>query len=630
VAAVLLFHAQFTWARGGFLGVSAFFTLSGFLITSLVLRERSGHGRIDLRRFWSRRARRLLPAAFVALGGVLVYGVFAAADAQLATLRADVLSALAYVANWRFVFHHQSYAEIFNGTPSPVLHFWSLAIEEQFYVVFPLLAVACLALGKGSLKLFGAVLATLVVASVLLSIVLAAPASDFTRVYYGTDTRAAELLIGALLAIALARRQPTEGAVRASFAALGSGCFLVLLVLWSTVDRSEHWLYHGGFALHALLTSAVLLACLVPGPLAAFLSVGPLRGLGRVSYGVYLYHWPVYLWLSPERLPGLGRTGLFVLRVGVTLAVAAVSFRYVERPVRRGAAIAPAWTRVVAPVAVAALVLGAIAVHAASTANDVTFAAVLDGPTPVPRRLAAAADEPANAYHRAVHGRALRVLVVGDSVGQTLGRGFERWALRGQPVQVWNQAHSFCSLSRYAPRVSGIAKAGPQPSSCDDWQTRWRRDVHDYDPDVVVLLYTLWETVPREVPGASGYLPFDDPAYRRWQLGEYERAASVLSSNGARVVWLTAPCVHRTVFDAAQNSKANRVYAMLNADRIARIGRARPDVVRVVDLAGELCPNGRFGSSYRGVEHVRPDGSHFRDAGSEAVAGWLMGKILAH
>jgi peptidoglycan/LPS O-acetylase OafA/YrhL len=561
---------------------------------------------------------------------VLVYGAFVAGNAQLATLRADVLSALAYVANWRFVFHHQSYAEIFNGTPSPVLHFWSLAIEEQFYVVFPVLAVGCLAVGKGSAKVLGAVLAALVVASVCVSIVLAAPASDFTRVYYGTDTRAAELLIGALLAVALTRRQPTERGVRASFAALGSCCFLVLLVLWSTVDRSEHWLYHGGFALHALLTSAVLLACLVPGPLATFLSIGPLRGLGRISYGVYLYHWPLYLWLSPERFPGLGQTGLFVLRVGVTLAVAVVSFRYIERPVRRGSLVAPAWSRVVAPVAIAALVVGALAVHARPAPNDVTFAAVFDGPTPVPRRLAAVADEPANAYHRAVRGRALRVLVVGDSVGETLGRGFEHWALRGRPVQVWNQAHSFCSLARYAPRVSGIASAGPQPSSCDDWEARWRRDVRDYDPDVVVLLYTVWETVPRQLPGAPRYVPFAEPSYRRWQLGEYERAVSVLSSRGARVVWLTAPCVQRTVFDAAQNRQANRTYAKLNADRIARIGRARADVVRVVDLAGEVCPNGQFLSTYRGVEHARPDGSHFTDAGSEAVAGWLMGKILAH
>src|SRR5205823_4519833 len=137
VGAVLLFHSGFSWARGGFLGVSAFFTLSGYLITTLLLDAHARAGRISLRDFWSRRARRLLPAATITLAGVIAFGAAVATVEQLRSLRGDVLAALAYVANWHFIYSGQGYDHLFSA-PSPTLHFWSLAIEEQFYIVFPL------------------------------------------------------------------------------------------------------------------------------------------------------------------------------------------------------------------------------------------------------------------------------------------------------------------------------------------------------------------------------------------------------------------------------------------------------------------------------------------------------------
>src|SRR5262245_16186246 len=209
VAGVLGFHAGFTWMRGGYLGVSAFFTLSGFLICTLLLTEHDRTGGVDLRNFWSRRARRLLPAAIVAIGVAVVFGMLAASPSQITALRADGLSALAYIANWHFVAAHQSYADLF-AAPSPLQHFWSLAVEEQFYLLFPLVVAGCFAVSLLPRRLLALALSLLIGGSVL-ALVLVANPSHVERAYYGTDTRAAELLIGALLALLLhgRRRAPS-------------------------------------------------------------------------------------------------------------------------------------------------------------------------------------------------------------------------------------------------------------------------------------------------------------------------------------------------------------------------------------------------------------------------------------
>ena len=209
VAAVVLFHAQFDWMKGGYLGVSTFFTLSGFLITSLLLAERSGTGQVDLRRFWTRRVRRLMPASFAALALIALFGIFAADAVQKRNLAGDVISALAYVANWRFLFSNQSYGELF-AAPSPVQHFWSLAIEEQFYLVFPVLAWFALARLRVRQGVFAVVVAVLIAGSLALTLF---GGLSHDAIYYNTFTRAAELLAGSLLAALIYRRRVTSAMV---------------------------------------------------------------------------------------------------------------------------------------------------------------------------------------------------------------------------------------------------------------------------------------------------------------------------------------------------------------------------------------------------------------------------------
>lgn len=332
VIGVLCFHSEFTWASGGFLGVSLFFTLSGFLITTIVLEGHATTGRVHLRAFYARRFRRLMPAALLVLAGVVVFGATVASATQMRSLQGDVWSALANVANWRMITAGHSYAEIF-AAPSPVEHFWSLAIEEQFYWIMPLLVIALLRLGRGRHRLVGATFALLAVASTLWCAVVF-NGGEQARAYYGTDTRAAELLIGCVLAVITIRRPQFGTATRRLLAGLGAVSLLGLLVLWNLAGSTDAFLYRGGFAACAVAGALVILGAQQPGPLRSVLAWKPLVLLGTISYGVYLIHWPIFLWLSPART-GLAPWPLFGLRLAVTLAAAVLSYATVETAIRR-------------------------------------------------------------------------------------------------------------------------------------------------------------------------------------------------------------------------------------------------------------------------------------------------------
>ena len=271
VIGVLLFHGGFTWARGGFLGVSTFFTLSGFLITNLLVREFDRSGRIDLVRFWARRFRRLLPAALLAIALVGIVWWIIGSSAQVTALRGDMWSAIAYVANWRFLFSGTSYASLFSD-PSPLQHFWSLAIEEQFYLVFPPVVLFVMAVGGRRLLAVLTTIATL--GSVGLLIVAR---DDFDRIYYGTDTRAAELLLGVLLAIWWSGRQRAHDMTtgRRGRAADIAGLIALagVLVSWSRVPETWDWLGRGGLPIYAIATSLIIYIATRPGWTTAVLSM---------------------------------------------------------------------------------------------------------------------------------------------------------------------------------------------------------------------------------------------------------------------------------------------------------------------------------------------------------------------
>jgi peptidoglycan/LPS O-acetylase OafA/YrhL/lysophospholipase L1-like esterase len=340
VLAVIAFHEQLGWAPGGLLGVAVFFTLSGYLITDLLLGQWSAHGRLRLGDFWLRRARRLLPALFVMLAAVTAW-VTIADRARLAGLRGAVAAAATYWSNWYLIAANQSYFARF-APPAPLDHLWSLAVEEQFYLIWPwllLLGLCCLGTRRAaSVRWLALPTLALAAASAAAMLLLYHPGLDPTRVYEGTDTRAFGLLIGAALAMVWPSRRQAAPARRSRVLLDGAGfagLAVIALMIWR-VGQYAPFAYRGGLVVLSLAAAAVTAAAACPGSLVGLvLGWRPLRWLGVRSYGIYLWHYPVIVLTSPpntgEDLPRAA------VQVAASVLLAALSWRFVEEPVRHGA-----------------------------------------------------------------------------------------------------------------------------------------------------------------------------------------------------------------------------------------------------------------------------------------------------
>lgn len=644
VAVVLLFHNGFSWAVGGFLGVSTFFTLSGYLITSLLVAEHDRHGRIDLRRFWGRRFRRLMPASLVCLAGVVVFGATVATAGQLVDLRGDVFASMFYVANWRFIADGASYAALF-GSPSPVLHFWSLAIEEQFYVVFPLFVAGILFVAKGSRKVLAGVVAVACVGSVTLCARLAATSID--AAYYNTFSRAAELLIGVLLALAMATPGVSR-ALRRSRATVvattvGVAALVVCIVLWHRVDQTDGWLYRGGLAAYALLTVALIVGATRTGLLRSLFSARALRWLGRISYGVYLYHWPIFLWLTPLRT-GLSQWPLFALRMAVTLAAALVSYHLIEQPIRSGRRITGWRPFVVAPLAVTVLALATLWVTAnpptgqlirfdgAENPDAPDFVAAEAVAAPVPTTTPPELDQyvvapaPALPPPPALRpGERPRLYLAGDSGAFTLGVGMSLWADDTGAAQVWNAGKLGCGVGR-GGRMIYVEKERATFPECDVMPLEWFDAMRQHRPHVVAMMHGTWDTADRLLPGDDTWRAPGDPVYDRFLLRELTAAIDVLQGQGATVVLLTHPLIRTGIteqlpgpFPEAEPERMRRLNELL-----VEASALRPRTM-VLDLAAHMAarPNGELDLA------ERPDGIHWTQDAARVLADWLGPQLLA-
>jgi peptidoglycan/LPS O-acetylase OafA/YrhL len=334
VLAVFAYHAGLDWVPGGFLGVDVFFVISGYLITSLLLREFRGTGHIELTRFWLRRARRLLPAVGVLIAAAMVVSAIAEPD-QIGQIRGDALASLFYFANWHFIFDHNSYFEGF-GRPSLFTHLWSLSVEEQFYLFWPLVFAAGMKVfGRGRLLL--GVLAG-AIASVVLAWIFFDPGHDASRIYYGTDTHAVGLLAGVALALVWS---PTELRTHKSFGplvgpildAVGVIALGYLILSFVHVHDYDLALWHGGYLWIALATALLLAALAHPAArLGGIIGRPALLWLGLRSYSFYLWHWPVLAMTRPGVDIDLPRGILIPLQLLACLALADLSYRFIELP----------------------------------------------------------------------------------------------------------------------------------------------------------------------------------------------------------------------------------------------------------------------------------------------------------
>ena len=633
VTAVILYHAEPSWAIGGYFGVDVFFVLSGYLITSLLLREWQGSGGIALRAFWARRARRLLPALFLMLGVVGVVAVVLPQVLGSPGLLGDTVATVGYVANWHLIAAHTNYFAL-AANPSPLLPTWSLAIEEQFYLVWPLVLLLLVGgfrrrrrvhasqdPGGSRLLLVAGVAATGAAASALLMAFLTPIGSaSVNRTYYGSDTRAQGLLIGAALAAVCMWWGPIRTALgRRLLWVLGVAGAVGIAVMWRTVAESSAFTFHGGFALLAVCTAAVI-ACvtLTPGhPLARGLSVQPLPYIGRISYGMYLWYWPVLLVMTSDRthLQGLS---LLAARMVVIVAISAASFHLVETPVRRGVLAGwRSWVAVPASVAtIAALPLLMPSLDAQVPAAQATTTRAYSALAQLPPVVATT--------------NPVRILLVGDSMIGSLGVGLSSLASH-YGAQVVNRGSPGCSLAE-ATQVRVLWYTDPPgvPCEADNPQhvlTTYRSLVRQFDPDVVVYLARS-DTLDTERDGTWQHL--GQPAFDRWAEARYEQAIATLSSTGAHVVLLTTPYYQSGQQGDGQPLPENDPSRVTIDNRLLAAAAARnASKATVVNFGAMLSPAGRFVTQVDGVPVRCTDGIHVTVPGGQWVGEHLLPRLVS-
>ncbi|PGV66925.1 acetyltransferase [Bacillus cereus] len=338
ILGVILYHINFNWMPGGFLGVTVFFVLSGYLITDILAMEWKRNKRIDLKKFWLSRARRLLPGMFVMLVITLAW-ITIFHSSLLEKMRGDSLAALFYVSNWWYIYHKLSYFDNFNQL-SPLNHFWSLAVEEQFYVVWPFI----ISLGLYHIKKQSRMILLIclgAVASALAMAILYEPGTDPSRIYYGTDTRAFSLLIGAALALLWPSNRLANKIIPKARLILdvvgGTALIIILLMFWKT-NQYDPFLYNGGMVLLSIATALLVANLAHPASgIAQFLRFRPLRWIGIRSYGIYLWHYPILTLTTPKVNAGDFSLIRAILQFLLIIMIAQISWKYIEKPIRQGA-----------------------------------------------------------------------------------------------------------------------------------------------------------------------------------------------------------------------------------------------------------------------------------------------------
>jgi len=631
VAAVVLYHFAPQLVPAGFIGVDVFLVLSGFLITSLALEEVDRTKTMSAPGFFARRARRLLPAAIATIVVVVIIARILDHGSVDTSLRGHAVASLTYIANWWSIAQHNSYQAAF-GAESPLNHFWSLAVEEQFYLVFPIALIGVIALLKrriglhrlAHIALVGATVGA--IASCALMWILRTPGTDPSRVYLGTDTRSQALFVGIAIAC-IVRLWPVHSLQRVSRAILSAAALLALATLVGiavAADFRSNWLYTGGFLLVAVTTGIVVLA--LNGHNSFFskaLSLKWLRTLGLVSYGLYLWHWPVKVFVTQERL-GLsddrtGRIELFVIRCALTAVATALSWYLIEQPFRRkkSTTTETASTKRASGLFVALGALGATAL----IVGVVWFAAA---PTARPQADYSSNIAPTISSEKGPE-LPISLLWFGDSVAWAMGGGAISFPwptdynspFDPRQIIIWNKGIGECPLLHKPSRSFGIVRAG---SSCIGWEAKWRDAAAAFPPDAMVWSGALRDTYDVRVDGK--WIAFGSPEWVALYNAELDKAAAIATENEVPLIILSQ--ADPKEFPGEKNEESLTAANIGKFTQLRQIQRnyvlAHPSSTISIDINDLMCSGGSCEETTPSGEIIRPDHLHFSAAGARYLA----------
>jgi peptidoglycan/LPS O-acetylase OafA/YrhL len=623
VAAVIVFHFAPSVLPAGFLGVDVFFVVSGFLIARLITRELAGTGRVSLAGFWARRARRLLPALSTVTVVVLVATAIVFSNIEVHDIRAQALGTLFYVANWVLILGKNNYFATV-GRPSPFLHMWTLAVEEQFYLVLPLVFFA----GRRFIVRHPARTAAIALVGALASTiwmsVLFSPGGDPTRAYLGTDSHAMGLLVGVALGVIAGStahwQQFTEllrsdhPIARAAPYVAGACLAAVVLTMRLASERTVA-LYRGGFLVFALLCGVIIavVAARPENALSRGLGTRALVVVGLRSYSLYLWHWPVRVFITPSS--GLHGFSLFMVRLLVSFVLAEISFRLIEQPLRVGKPAQRAGSR------------PAVTYYGVMVLIAVALVVSVDAPQPLPptslSQLRPAPSIPVANEPLPGGPAPLRIDLFGDSQGLVFGLGGAYHASQ-LGITVGGDASLGCSLVQ-TDRVSE-GRVLKNPAHCKGWESRWRAIMRREPRARLAVMAGAWETLDQQT--GNGVARFGTTAWTNLITSAVQDALRVLTSDGRTVHLFQVPCFGAG--DANDSIPERHDPARIAAvnDIFTNVARSMPNV-KIVPWRDLVCPNGKRAEEIGGVHLWLPDDQHLSYPGAVVVWKWWLPQLRA-
>ena len=624
VGSVLVSHAGFN--HGGWVGVDTFFVLSGFLITCLLLAEPLD--RTSLVEFWSRRFRRLLPAfvlMVMIITGLLMTDIVSV-KADLQRVYAEGLWSMLYVGNW---FEIVSGADYWNGfATSPFGHLWSLGIEEQFYVLFPLFVAGTARFGHRRRTL---ITLGLGITSAVWAITLFLLTSRRDRVYFGTDTRMFALLLGAAAAMILAR-PPVQQRVREkarTWSVLGLAALLLLVAASLFADGSKPWLYLGGLPLASTVSLVAVMGTVFgTGPLQALLDRPLLRWIGERSYGIYLWHLPVFV-LLPSGIAEVPPFSLlptawaapvatFVAGTAITCGIAAASFTFVETPLRRGAGtfrprVLGRRLRVTGSAASLATIGGAFAILTGGLAFAVTTDAGGSGRAPtvdLAAFLPAAGANPAASGSSGAAGERIQsLMLVGDSIALSFGAFSD---VQGLTIEA--RGFPGCGfLSANERFIEG--KWEPWSDECNSGSTEYVKGIADFD--ATMLVWGRWDLSDVKWQGATYRL--GTPEYETYLFTELDKYNTAAVSSD-KTLYISSALCYAGGFDYLSSPRPEEMNELLK-----KYSLQHPNVA-YLPLIDFVCRDGK--PVQVNGEDLRPDTVHFSPEATSLVWRWMLPYLL--